>query len=156
MPNWNQGFYTPKNPEKYIGKTPIKYRSAWELTFCNVCDNHPNIVQWASESLRITYINPLTGKQTVYIPDFLVIYVDKYGNKQGEIIEIKPSKETTLERAQSKRDKYAVALNTAKWEAAQKWAQRNGLKFRVMTEEHLYQNSQSPKLSKSPGRKKKK
>lgn len=143
MPKWNQGYFEPKNPAKYIGTKPIRYRSAWELAFMNVCDNHPNIMQWASESIKIPYVNPFTGKATVYIPDFLVIYIDKYGKRHGEVVEIKPSRQTTLERARTRNDKFAVALNMVKWKAAQAWASRNGLTFRVMTEEHLFANSRS-------------
>ena len=67
---FSHGKFTPKNPEKYIGTYPISYRSSWELVFMNKCDTHPNIKQWASESIKIPYRNPLTKKHTYYIPDF--------------------------------------------------------------------------------------
>lgn len=135
---WNQGQFIPKNPNKYIGKMPITYRSAWELAFMNVLDTHPNVSQWASESIEIQYKNPLTGQISNYIPDFLVIYTDKYGKKHGEIIEIKPLKESSMEHAKSKRDRAVLAVNTAKWQAAIVWAKKRGLDFRVMTEQSLF------------------
>jgi hypothetical protein len=33
-----------------------------------------------------------------------------------------------------------VAVNYAKWDAATKWARRNGLTFRVITEDDMFRN----------------
>ena len=41
------------------------------------CDNNPNITSWGSECVRIPYRNPFTGKDTFYVPDFLVTYQTK-------------------------------------------------------------------------------
>jgi hypothetical protein len=132
------GMFVPKNPEKYIGGKNPQYRSSWELSFMHVLDSHPFVLQWASEFTSIPYRNPFTGKQTVYIPDFLVIWVDKYGNKNGEIIEIKPANQVFESLAKRKKDQAARILNMAKWSAANYWAKKHGLKFRVMTENELY------------------
>lgn len=135
-----QGFYTPKNPEKYKGgKQPI-FRSSWELKVMQMFDNNPNISSWASESLKIPYQNPFTGKYTVYVPDFVVTYVDAKGNQKAEIIEVKPAKETFLEEAKSQRAKAAFALNTYKWAAAQAFAKHHGMTFRVMNEANIFNN----------------
>ena len=98
MAKYANGFYTVKNPEKYVGKKQPHYRSSWEFAFMNFCDNNPNVHQWASEAIHINYRNPFTGKNTIYVPDFLIVYVDQNGNKHGEVIEIKPLKETTMQR----------------------------------------------------------
>ena len=108
---FSQGKFSIKNPEKYIGKKQPTYRSSWELKFMQFCDENPAILQWASEAIHVNYTNPFTRKKTIYVPDFLIIYKDKDGNKHGEVVEIKPSKETTMEAAKSARDKAAVALN---------------------------------------------
>lgn len=141
MAYFNQGVYRPKNPAKYVGTLPITYRSAWELTFMNLCDQHPNILQWASESIKIPYQHPLTGKWHQYIPDFFIIYIDKNGKKHGDIIEIKPMSQTVEEAARSKRDKAAFVINQAKWKAAMEWCRKQGLNFRVMTEQQLYRSA---------------
>jgi hypothetical protein len=141
--HYNQGVFIPKNPHKYIGTYPINWRSSWELTFMNLCDTHPNILQWASESIKIPYKNPLTGRISVYIPDFIIIYMDKNGKKLGDLVEIKPLNQTVDEMAYGKRNKDAVLVNTAKWEAAQQWCKRNGLHFRVLTEHDLYKNART-------------
>lgn len=101
-------------------------------------DNHPSVIQWASESIQIPYRNPLTGKNTIYVPDFFVYYQDANGKNHGEIIEVKPSKETSMTEAKSSRDKAMAIVNAAKWQAAQAFCSRQGLKFRVVTEQQLF------------------
>ena len=88
MAKYIQGAFQPQNPTKYIGKHTPRYRSGWELAFMRMCDNHPNILAWASEAHRIPYINPVTGKKTSYVPDFFMIYADKNGKQHAEVIEI--------------------------------------------------------------------
>jgi hypothetical protein len=138
--NYVQGFYQLINPEKYIGSNRPKYRSGWELTFMRFCDNHPGITGWASESVRIPYRNPFTGKATTYYPDFLITYQDRVGQNKAELIEIKPKGQALLEKARSQEEKAAVILNMAKWEAARAWAKNMGMTFRVVTETELYNN----------------
>lgn len=140
MSKYAQQFYTIKNPEKYIGKKKPYYRSSWEFTFMNFCDNNPAVINWASEAITIPYRNPVSGKQTVYVPDFLIVYVDARQNKHTELIEIKPSKEATMESAKSYRDKLMVAINMAKWAAADSWCKANNLRFRVVTEFDIFKN----------------
>jgi len=138
MVKFSQGIYEPINLEKYIGiKKPI-YRSSWELVFMTVCDKHPSIKKWASESVKILYKHPFTGRMTVYVPDFLVYYEDKNGKSKTELIEIKPLKQTTMEKARGIKAKAVVAINKAKWAAAQNWAKKHGIVFRVMTEADMF------------------
>ncbi len=139
--NFSQGKFDPKNPEKYIGTYPIKYRSSWELVFMNVCDNNSNIKQWASESIKIPYRHPFTGRATVYIPDFLIHYQDKNGKSKVEVIEIKPIRQTLAEKARGTKAKMVVAINTAKWTSAQRWCKKHGMVFRIMTEENMFAQS---------------
>jgi hypothetical protein len=138
MAKYANGLYEIKNPQKYVGNKQPYYRSSWELAMMNFCDNNPNIQQWASEALHINYRNPFTGKNTIYVPDFLIVYVDRDGRKHGEVVEIKPLKETMMESAKSKRDKAMVALNTYKWDAARKFCAAQGLTFRVVNESDIF------------------
>lgn len=140
MRSYVQGQYTPINPGKYVGTYPIIFRSSWEFTVMKKFDTHPNVISWASESLKIPYKNPFTNKYTVYIPDFIVTYIDADGKQQAEIIEVKPAKETFMEQAKSQKSKMALALNTYKWKAAHEFAHHHGMKFRVMTENDIYNN----------------
>lgn len=140
MSKFAQGIFEVKNPQKYVGKGKPRYRSGWEWTFMQFCDNNDSILQWASESVAIPYKNPLTGKMTQYIPDFLVQYRTKANTVVTELIEIKPKKQSVIESKASQRDKAIVAVNYAKWDAAQKWARRNGLVFRVITEDDIFRN----------------
>jgi hypothetical protein len=140
MSKYANGKYTIKNPEKYIGKKTPTYRSSWEFTFCSFCDNNPAVINWASEAIQIPYFNPVSGKQTIYVPDFLIVYQDAKQRKHTELVEIKPSKEATMEGAKSYRDKLMVAINMAKWAAADSWCRANNIRFRVVTEYDIFKN----------------
>lgn len=140
MSKFANGFYVLKNPTKYVGKNNPKYRSGWEHAFMRFCDTNDNILQWASESINIPYRNPITGKQSIYVPDFLITYRDKNNQVKAEMIEIKPKKQSVIESKQSARDRAVVAVNYAKWAEAQKWCKRNGITFRVVTEDDIFKN----------------
>lgn len=142
--NYSQGYYTVLNPEKYVGSGTPKYRSGWELTFMRFCDNHPSVVSWASENVRIPYKNPFTGKDTFYVPDFFVVYQNAAGRK-AELVEIKPKAQAVMELARSQQEKAAVALNMVKWHAARAWCKRMGATFRVLTEEDIFNNANPTK-----------
>lgn len=136
---FNQGVYKVQNPEKYMGSKPPVFRSGWEMTFCQFCDNNPSIQQWASEPVRIPYRDPLTGKQTVYVPDFLIVYIDKNSTRHAELVEIKPANQSMIENVG--RNPYNQAQfikNQAKWAAAGNWCKNQGIQFRIVTEHDIY------------------
>ena len=140
MSKFAQGPYTVKNTAKYVGNGVPRYRSGWELAFMRFLDNNDNVMQWASESIQIPYRNPVTGKQSIYVPDFLITYKTRQNTLIAELIEIKPKKQSVIESKMSNRDRMVVAINYAKWDQATKWCKRNGLKFRVITEDDLWHN----------------
>jgi hypothetical protein len=136
---YSQGIYKIQNPEKYVGNHAPRYRSSWEHTFMMFCDNNPSVQQWSSESIKIPYRDPLTGKQTVYVPDFLIVYLDKNLRKHAELVEIKPANQMLKERVgKNIYNQTQYVKNMAKWEAAGKWAQNQGIKFRVINEKDLF------------------
>lgn len=141
MANYAQGTFTPKNPQKYVGKHKPKYRSGWELTFMTFCDTHKSVTHWASESMSVPYRSPLDGKMHMYIPDFFVVYQNKFGKAIAEVVEIKPKKQSLIEsRTASARDRAVVAVNHAKWQAATAYCKMQGFSFRVITEDDLFRN----------------
>jgi len=143
---FSQGFFTPKNPEKYAGRGSIRYRSSWELKFMNFLDDNPAIKHWASESISIQYINPLVGKTKSYVPDFFIVYEDALGNQKAEIVEIKPHKETSMEAAgRSQKAQIQAVVNQAKWKAATEFCNRQGLQFRVITEHDMFAGTKKKK-----------
>ena len=139
---FSKGVYTVKNAEKYVGNKMPTYRSSWEFTFMAFCDNNPSIQQWSSESVKIPYRDPLTGKHTVYVPDFLIVYLDKNLKKHAELVEIKPANQTLREHVGKNPYNQAQFIkNQAKWAAAAQWCQQNGLKFRVINEQDIFHNA---------------
>jgi hypothetical protein len=113
------------------------------------CDTHPNVVAWASESHRIPYFNPIKNKQTMYVPDFFIVYEDVNKKRHAEFIEIKPAGQI-LGNAKSTAQKAQAVVNEAKWQAAKAFCSKQGVGFRVLTENELFNN---PKKSR-PKRKK--
>jgi hypothetical protein len=134
-----RGKFSMKHPEKYVGTKIPTYRSSWELTFMNFCDTNKSILKWASEAVQIPYRDPLTGKHTVYVPDFFIQYIDKAGRMLTELIEIKPASQTILERVgKNKYNQAQFVKNQAKWASANLWCKQQGIKFRVLNENDIF------------------
>jgi hypothetical protein len=105
------------------------------------CDNNPAIQQWASEPVRIPYRDPLTGRQTVYVPDFLIKYVDRTQKMNVEIVEIKPANQQLLEKVgKNAYNQAQYVKNIAKWDAANKWCRNQGIRFRIINENDIFHN----------------
>lgn len=138
MSKFANGLYTIMNPQKYIGNGKPRYRSGWEHAFMRFCDTNEHIVKWSSESVRIPYFNPVLGKRTTYVPDFLIQYRNKNQQVVTELIEIKPKKQSIIESKQNNGQRAVVAVNHAKWEAAQAWCKQQGITFRVITEDDIF------------------
>ena len=139
MSKYAQGKFTPKNPEKYVGGRTPTYRSSWEFAFMRFCDEHPSVNRWASEAIKIPYRNPFTGKMTIYVPDFFIVYQDKTGKQQVELIEVKPKNHTFQENlGNSRHNKLHFVLNQAKWGAARAWCKQKGIVFRVINEGDIF------------------
>ena len=143
MAKFAQGQFVPKNAQKYVGKHTPRYRSGWELTFMNFCDNNKNVLYWASEAISVPYRNPFTGQPKNYIPDFFVVYENKYGKKVAEVVEIKPKKQTTPPNEKNKKTAayrnaaLTYAKNYAKWSAAREYCEDRQMNFLILTEDHL-------------------
>ena len=134
-----RGKFQMKHPEKYIGNKVPTYRSSWEWSFMNFCDNNKSVQKWASEAIQIPYKDPLTGRQTVYVPDFFIQYVDKNSKMIVELIEIKPSSQQIIERVgKNKYNQAQFIKNQAKWTAANLWCRQQGIRFRILNENDLF------------------
>lgn len=133
-----QGFYEMVNPQKYVGNKKPYYRSSWENRIMIMFDSNEHILQWASEPISIPYRHPITGKGTVYVPDFLITYRNRESTVNAELWEVKPFKQCALTEKMNPRERATVAVNHAKWQMANKFCQQNGLIFRIITEEDIF------------------
>jgi len=139
MGRFAQGKFTLKNPDKYIGSRTPTYRSSWEFAFMRMCDQNDNITKWASEAVRIPYRNPFTGKYTIYVPDFFIVYNDKNGTQHVELIEVKPANHTFKNQlGNSRANKAHYVVNQAKWGAARAYCKQKGMTFRVVNEGDIF------------------
>lgn len=148
-----KGRFIPKHPEKYVGNVnKIFFRSSWEMTLLRWLDQSNAVLRWASEELAIPYVNPIkvdpNGRPKVshYYPDFIILYKDNLGRIKKEIVEVKPYKETVLLPGAPERDKLAYAVNRAKWQAADRFAESQGASFRVITERSMFPKGASRRL----------
>lgn len=141
-----KGKFKPHNPKKYTGDiTNIIYRSRWELRFMSYLDKHPEVIQWSSEELYITYLSPATRKLQRYFPDFLVkIKQKKTGVISTWVYEIKPFAQTQPPKITKGKRKARILyeqatydVNQAKWAAATEWCNAHGVKFKILTEHNL-------------------
>jgi TnsA endonuclease N terminal len=136
-----KGKYNIVNTGKYVGTKIPYYRSSWEWNFMNMCDTNPAIQKWASEAITIPYRDPLTNRNTIYLPDFFIQYVDKQNHIHNEVIEIKPASQHILERVgKNKYNQAQFIKNQAKWAAANAYCKQNGLVFRVINEDDIFHN----------------
>lgn len=133
------GKFIPTNPQKYAGNpNNVMFRSTWELACMKFFDLNPTVIKWASEEVKIPYVSPLDGLVHHYYPDFIIVYTDKFGAIQKELLEVKPLSQSVAEKAKSDRDKAALLVNIAKWTFAEQWAKQRGMTFRVITEKSIF------------------
>ena len=139
---FKQGQFIPKHPEKYVGRVDkIRYMSSYELEMHMFLDSNPNVLNWSSEEIVIPYVKPTDGKVHRYYIDYWVRYVDDNGEIKEELLEVKPKAQTRQPRKNHKHflhEQVTYAVNLAKWEAAKKYADRNGMIFRIVTERSIY------------------
>jgi hypothetical protein len=142
--NTHQGRYTVQHTDKYVGNVgAVFYRSMWELKFMKWCDNNPAVLQWGSEEIVIPYLSPVDGRIHRYFVDFFIKLRNRHGEEQRYLIEIKPQRFTqppTRPARQTRRyvqEAMSYAVNQSKWEHAQRFCDKHGLKFLVLTEREL-------------------
>lgn len=144
--NFRQGTYTLKNPEKYTGnKNNIRYMSSWELVLMEFFDRNPNILQWNSEDVIISYYSSADGKQRRYMIDFWIKFKNKKGEIKQELLEVKPKSQTQPPKKVGRKSQktflkelYTFQVNIDKWKAASKYAKDRGMTFRIITEDDLF------------------
>lgn len=144
---WKQNYYKPINESKYIGSFPIICRSSWETKFCIYCDNTDNVLEWASEPVKIEYYNPVDKKYHFYYPDFYIKIKTASGKKVSYLVEIKPEsliKKPIPPKRKTKKSiaNYKYAVNTYiknfyKILAVKKYVKERGWEFIIITEKFL-------------------
>jgi hypothetical protein len=96
-------------------------RSGWERAYYAYLDSNPDVVAFYVEYAKIPYVsNKATGRTRNYIPDVII----KYDNRD-EMVEIKPKRQLNK------------LINVKKFEAARKYCETFGMKFRIITEVEL-------------------
>lgn len=138
-----EGFFKPKNPQKYAGNPKdICYRSSYELKYMLKLDTDEAVLEWSSEEKYILYKSPKDKKIHRYFPDFIV--KRRIGNKiVTQMIEIKPATQTVPPKEPKRKTKgylnecLTYAVNISKWKAAREYCDIKGYEFVILTEKEL-------------------
>jgi hypothetical protein len=140
-----KGKYKPQKPEKYLGDHKnIVYRSLWERKFMVFCDTNESVLSWGSEEVIVPYISPKDNRKHRYFVDFIVETINKDGNREVTLVEIKPKsqccepKEKKTKNRRYLKEVMTYGVNQAKWKAATNFAEDRGWKFKVLTEDNLF------------------
>ncbi len=135
-----QGYFKCRNLVKYKGNpTDIVYRSSWELKMMVYLDNHPDVIQWSSEEIRIPYRCITDGRAHTYFPDMWM----KKSNGECLLLEVKPFIQTQPPREPKKKNRrylkevLTYGKNISKWKAAEAYCKARGWVFKLMTEHEL-------------------
>lgn len=144
---FNQGYFNPKNPEKYAGPLPIIYRSSWEYKFMIWCDINDKVLVWSSEPVEIKYWSRQGNKQRTYHPDFYFKILKQDGTTEEYLAEIKPKAQIQKPTMPAKMSKKAIesykflaeqyVKNMDKYNAAKQYAEGRNWKFIVLTEDTI-------------------
>lgn len=139
--NYIKSKYKPKHPEKYVGDVnSIQMRSSWERKFAIFLDTNPNVLNWGSEQNPIIYFSPVDNNTHKYYPDFMFVVKESSGEIKKYMVEIKPHAQTKPPVPRSRKTKQYLnematyTVNTAKWNAANTWCEKNGFVFMVIDE----------------------
>lgn len=142
---YRQGYYKLKNPQKYVGDpNNLIYRSQLEKNFYKLFDENPNFIMFSCEEYSIPYVDTTKFPHEIhhYYPDATIKVKTKTNEIITYIIEIKPKSQCKPPRKKKNRQKYIKELQTYqininKWTACSEFAEKNGMVFKVLTEEHL-------------------
>ena len=79
------------------------------------CDKNQNILEWASEEIAIPYRSPIDNRVHRYFPDFYMKVKETNGKIKNYVIEVKPAKQTNLQKTKDKRKvTFVKHMNTQK------------------------------------------
>ena len=144
---FNQGYFKPQFPEKYIGPTPIIYRSSCERKFMMWCDMNDKVLSWSSEPVEIKYWSRQDNKPHKYYPDFYFKQKKANGDVLEYLVEIKPKAQIQKPEPPKKNSKKALesykflaeqyVRNMDKYNAAKTYSEGRNWNFIVLTEETI-------------------
>ena len=158
--NSHKGWYKLVNPQKFIppldghmqsyNNGAVNFKSRLELHAFKYADFNKHVKHWSIEPFPIHYIKPSDGKQHRYYIDLFLEFTtgDKF------IVEVKSKGETELPKPPKKPNEknlgyyqtalMTYAINQAKWAAARDFAEKNDIKFIILSEDVL-----SPRVAKT-------
>lgn len=137
--------YVVKDRSKYLGNPDnVILRSSWEMRLARWCDRNPSVIKWNSEDVVIKYFSKADNKYRNYHMDFYIICRQTNGNIVKLLIEVKPYTQTIPPKKRGRKSEqtyinelHTWQVNKDKWEQAEKFAQQNGMIFKIFDEYDL-------------------
>lgn len=149
------GWYKLVNPHKFVkphdnymgsfneSTMSVNFKSGLELKAIKYADFNKFVVKFSLEPFHVKYVKPTDGKVHRYFIDLFLEF--QTGDKF--IVEIKSKGETIPPKVPKSKTQKALmnyqkalqtfAVNEAKWTAAKKFAEDQGMKFIILTEDEL-------------------
>ncbi len=157
---FDQGLFIPTNKHKVMKLNKyggIFYRSSMEKKVMIYLDLHVGVIRWSAEGLEIPYILTekdesgivINASQHRYFPDIYYELKMDDGSTRRIVMEIKPAKQCQppepLKRynpnqQQLKNYKWEIDewnRNMCKWEYAIKHCEKQGIEFKIFTDEQV-------------------
>lgn len=144
---YHQGTYKVQNPEKCLNGNTAKYKSSLEKRAMTYFDLNENVIKWGYEVVKIPYYFPLDKKNHQYHIDFYTEIKTLDGSIVKQLIEVKPSNETTKPKPpknkNAKRNKRYLTeqvtyiRNQCKWKNAEDFCKNKNMQWVILTENDL-------------------
>lgn len=150
--NVKSGWYELKNSQKFIKPIDeymqsykdghIQYKSSLEENAFRYADNNINVTKFSIEPFHIKYLKPTDRKiHRYYIDMFLEIknelkFIVEIKSTSQTIPPKKPYKKTAKSMRNYQRALGTYMVNRAKWLAAEEFAEKNDMRFIILTEKN--------------------
>ena len=154
MAKFKQGEYHLIHPEKYIGKTPVFYKSGLEQRVFSYLDLNNNVLEFSYEPFAIPYFKPIMNDNKIHMEErkYWIDFYAKIKSKNSDevkkyLIEVKsksetlppvaPKKVTFKNRQRLISEQMTFAVNSAKWRTASTWAKQHDMEFIHLTSDMI-------------------
>jgi hypothetical protein len=124
-------------------KVELNYKSSLEYKAIKYADYNKHVVKFSLEPFAIKYIKPTDGKYHRYYIDLFLEFssgdklIVEIKSKSETLPPKKPKKTTNKSTKNYQKALMTYSINMAKWTAAREFAEKNKIKFVILTEEQL-------------------
>jgi hypothetical protein len=121
----------------------LNYKSSLEYKAIKYADYNKHVIKFSLEPFAIKYIKPTDGKYHRYYIDLFLEFssgdklIVEIKSKSETLPPKKPKKTTNKSTRNYQKALMTYSINMAKWTAAREFAEKNKIKFVILTEDQL-------------------